>query len=92
MKNLKFIFLLCSFSCLAGFAYLDTTGPGFQKPKRIAVKPYSYSESEYDKYIDTAAGKVAPKILTNMIGPVGVILNMSSKAIEMQEKQAGESR
>jgi len=82
-----FLLTLLSVLCLPCSAYLDTTAKNFPKPKSIEVKAYQYQESQYDKYVDIAATKVAPKVFSSLVtGPTGLILSLGDKAIKLQEK------
>ena len=91
MKYVKLILLLQIFWLQPCFAYLDTTPKGFSKPKPIISSPYKQIETEYEKYADLAAEKIAPQVFSAVVtGPAGTVINVLDKAIDLKEKQDAE--
>lgn len=85
MKKLLLILFLSTALGNAS-AYVDTTSRDFPKPQPMSTSAYKYKEKQVDKYIDVAAGRVAPALFSNMLGPVGTMINLSDKVIELQNK------
>lgn len=67
-------------------AYLDTTSKDFAKPTKIETHPYVYQRPQYEKYIDVAAEKIAPRVFSNIVGaPASTLLNITDKVTEPRD-------
>lgn len=82
------LLIVFNFQAQKACAYLDTTPDGFKKPKTINTEPYKYKQSQYDKVVNKATEKVAPKVFgTLFTGPAGTIINIADKWSQHQEKK-----
>ncbi len=84
------VFLITALFCTVkpAIAYLDTSPKDFKKPAPLKTQAYKYQESQYDKVMESAADKVAPKVFgTLFTGPTGTIIDLADKWAEHQEKK-----
>lgn len=77
------LFMFVLFSVMPAMAYLDTTPKDFSKPTKMKSHAYVYQRPQYEKYIDIAAEKIAPRVFSSVVGgPASATFNLLDKVTE----------